>query len=73
MESIFDIFRRFPDGKPLGIESAKGLRAALGRLAHLASATPGDYFIYSEKTGGVIDFEQAMDDAVSPRQHHRAA
>jgi hypothetical protein len=73
MESTFDIFRRFPDGKPLWIESAQGLRAAQGRLAHLASATPGDYFIYSEKTGGVIDFERTMDDAVSPRQHHQAA
>ena len=53
MESIFDIFRRFPDG-PLWIESVEGLSAARDRLAYLASSAPGEYFIYSEKTGGVI-------------------
>jgi hypothetical protein len=67
METIFDIFRRLPDGKPLWIESVQGLHAAKDRLSHLLSATPGEYFIYSEKSGGVIvDFD-------SPAQKHQAA
>lgn len=67
METIFDIFRRLPDGKPLWIESVQGLRAATARLEYLAAATPGDYFLYSEKSGGMVDIGETI------QQKHRAA
>ena len=55
MKSIFDIFKRLPDGKPLWIEAAEGLAEAKVQLSRLAAATPGEYFIYSERNGGVIE------------------
>jgi hypothetical protein len=67
METIFDIFRRLPDGKPLWIESIQGLHAAKDRLAYLVSATPGEYFIYSEKSGGVVVAFNSV------REKHQAA
>jgi hypothetical protein len=70
MQSIFDIFRRFPSG-PLWIESVEDLSAAKERLAYLAASTPGEYFIYSEKTGGVID--DVNEDVLSPQRRHQAA
>jgi hypothetical protein len=67
MNTIFDIFRRLPDGKPLWIESVEGFSEAKECLFRLVSAVPGDYFIYSEKTGGVVRFSDAL------RSKHQAA
>jgi hypothetical protein len=55
MEPIFDIFRTLPDGSPIWLESVEGLQQAKRRLNWLAQLQPGRYFIYSEKTGGVVE------------------
>ena len=55
MSTIFDIFKRLPDGKPLWIESIEGLAQARRRFAELTSTKPGEYFIYSEQRGEVIE------------------
>jgi hypothetical protein len=52
--AMFDIFSRLPDGSPLWLESVEGLEQARSRLNGLARLRPGQYFIYSEKTGGVV-------------------
>jgi hypothetical protein len=76
MDTIFDIFMRLPDGKPLWIESVEGLQPARQKLSHLASAARAEYFIYSEKTGGVIE-ESSPSDRVPeqsfPGSSHQAA
>ena len=54
IEPMFDIFSRLPDGSPLWLESVEGLAQAQQRLDGLARLHPGEYFIYSEKAGGVV-------------------
>ena len=60
MAPMFDIFATLPDGSPLWLEAVEGLDEARQRLSRLAQARPGIYFIYSEKTGGVV--ERTSDD-----------
>jgi hypothetical protein len=67
MSSTFDIFKRLPDGKPLWIEAVEGLDETRQCLTRLAETSPGDYFIYCEKTGGVVERLS------SSEKHHRAA
>lgn len=55
MESMFDIFSTLPDGSPLWLEAVEGLEAAKRRLRGLARIRPGNYFIYSERNGGVVE------------------
>ena len=55
MEPIYDLFSRLPDGSPLWLESIEGLEKAEKRMGVLARLHPdGEYFIYSEKCGGVV-------------------
>jgi hypothetical protein len=55
MEQMFDIFATLPDGSPLWLEAVEGLDEAKKRLDGLVRSRPGNYFIYSEKTGGVVE------------------
>ena len=50
---IFDIFKRLRDGKSLWITTVEGLDEARKRTSRLASVAPGEYFIYSQKSGVV--------------------
>ncbi len=52
---MFDIFSTLPDGSPLWLEAVEGLDEARQRLYGLLRSRPGEYFIYSEKTGGVVE------------------
>jgi len=65
---LFDIFGRLPDGSPLWLESVEGWEQAKRRLNGLARLRPGSYFIYSEKTGGVVRClpEEEGEDARKP-------
>jgi len=68
MVPMFDIFVTLPDGSPLWLEAVKGLDEAIRRLNGFAEARPGSYFIYSEKTGGVVErFPCDSDKPPSPK------
>jgi hypothetical protein len=55
MNQMFDIFTTLPNGRPLWVECIEGVEEARKRMKSLATNRPGDYFIYCEKSGGVID------------------
>ncbi len=66
MEPMFDIFATLPDGSPLWLESVEGLDEAKERLSGLVRARPGRYFIYSERTGGVVERVPRDPDIIPP-------
>ena len=76
----FGIIRVLPNGIPQWIEAVKGLDEAKAHLMHLASREPGEFFIYSEKNGAIVerfvclDNEELLDDApkskTQPRRFH---
>jgi hypothetical protein len=51
----FGIIRVLPDGIPQWIEGAKALAEAKAHLMLLASREPGEFFIYSEKSGIIVE------------------
>jgi len=74
----FGIIRVLPNGIPQWIKAVKGLAEAKAHLMRLASREPGEFFIYSEKNGAIVERfvcvedEQSLDDVLkskTPRQH----
>jgi hypothetical protein len=55
MRPKFDIFERLRDGTSLWILAVEGLEEARNRMNRLAVVVPGDYLIYSEERGLVIE------------------
>jgi hypothetical protein len=55
MRSKFDIFKRLRDGTSLWIAAVEGLEEARNRINRLAIVVPGNYLIYSEEKGRVIE------------------
>ena len=55
MERKFDIFTRLRDGTSLWIAAVEGLEEARNRINRLAVVVPGNYLIYSEENGLVIE------------------
>ena len=55
MHSKFDIFKRLRDGTSLWIAAVEGLEEARNRINCLANVVPGDYLIYSEEKGFVVE------------------
>jgi hypothetical protein len=55
MRSKFDIFKRLRDGTSLWIAAVEGLSEARNRIKRLAVVAPGNYLIYSEEKGMVIE------------------
>ncbi len=55
MRPKFDIFKRLRDGTSLWIAAVEGLEEARNRMNRLAVVVPGDYLIYSEERGLVIE------------------
>jgi hypothetical protein len=64
----FGIIRMLPDGIPQFVEAVGGLAETKARVMRLASRQPGEFFIYSEKTGNIVEHficsesEMDMDD-----------
>jgi hypothetical protein len=74
----FGIIRVLPNGIPQWIEAVIGLAEAQAHLLRLASREPGEFFIYSEKNGAIlerfvcVENEQSPDDvpkSKTPPQH----
>ena len=55
MRPKFDIFKRLRDGTSLWIAAVEGLEEARNRMNRLVVVVPGDYLIYSEERGLVIE------------------
>jgi hypothetical protein len=55
MRPKFDIFKRLRDGTSIWILAVEGLEEARNRMNRLAVVVPGDYLIYSEEKGLVIE------------------
>jgi hypothetical protein len=55
MHPKFDIFKRLRNGTSLWIMAVEGLEEARNRIRRLANVVPGDYLIYSEEKGLVIE------------------
>jgi hypothetical protein len=51
MIAPLDIFRQETYGTPVWIESCPDLESAKARITVLALSKPGEYFIFSAKTG----------------------
>jgi hypothetical protein len=69
-EAMYDIFMRFPDGAPLWLEAVEGLDRARKRLASLASTSDAEYFIYSEKSGGIVERNPDVDSVPREKAEH---
>lgn len=59
MDAKFDIFKRLPDGHPIWVKAVDGLEEAKNQLARLAVSSPGEYFIYSARNGGIVQGKMA--------------
>ena len=54
MIAPFDIFRLGADGHPVWVEAVPTLDAAKIRVQSLGATFPGQYMIFSQKTGNKI-------------------
>ena len=67
------IIQVLPNGIPQWIEAVKGLAEAKAHLMHLASREPGEFFIYSEKSGIIVERfvcvenEELLDEEPEPK------
>jgi hypothetical protein len=52
----FDIFKRLRNGKPLWITEVHGLEEARERTSRLAHIAPGEYLIYSQQKGIIVEY-----------------
>jgi hypothetical protein len=57
MESTtFDIFKRLRNGRPLWITSVPGIEEARMRVDRLGLVAPGEYLIYSQQKGVIVEY-----------------
>jgi hypothetical protein len=55
VNTIYDIFRNFPDSGPIWMEAVQGLENVVGRLKILVQTRPGDYFVYDSTSAKIIE------------------
>jgi hypothetical protein len=55
MSSKFDIFKQLRNGTSIWIVAVEGLEQARNRVNHLAVIGPGDYLIYSQAKGLIVE------------------
>jgi len=56
MDTTFDIFKRLRNGKPLWITSVPGIEEARMRVHRLGAVAPGEYLIYSQRKGVIVEY-----------------
>jgi hypothetical protein len=66
MVSIYDIFKRRADGYPFWITTVDDLEEARERTSRYAFVVPGEYFIYSQGEGLILE-------CVTPKKEARRA
>jgi hypothetical protein len=55
MRPKFDIFKRLRDGTSLWILAVETLEEARNRMNRLVVVAPGDYLIYSQERGLIVE------------------
>ena len=55
MEPTYDIFKRRADGYPFWITAVETLEKARERTTNYALVVPGEYFIYSQGEGIILE------------------
>ena len=50
----YDIFRRAESGDPIWVEAVGDLETAKGRIIELSAAVPGQYVVFSQKSGRMV-------------------
>lgn len=55
MEMNFDIFKRLRNGKPVWITCVPEIEEARVRVNRLEGIAPGEYLIYSQERGLVVE------------------
>jgi hypothetical protein len=55
MEMNFDIFKRLRNGRPVWITSVPEIEEARVRVHRLEGIAPGEYLIYSQERGLVVE------------------
>jgi hypothetical protein len=66
MEPTYDIFKRRDDGYPFWITAVETLQEARDRTTRYALIVPGEYFIYSQGEGIILE-------CVTPKEGRRAS
>ncbi len=56
MDTAFDIFKRLRNGRPLWITSVPGIEEARVRVNRLGVVAPGEYLIYSQQKGIIVEY-----------------
>jgi hypothetical protein len=55
METKFDIFKQLRDGTTIWMAAVNGLEEAKNRINRLAVVGPGNYLVYSEEKGMIVE------------------
>ena len=50
LSPVLDIFKKDASGSPIWIDAVADLETARHRLSQLASAFPGEYFVFDQRT-----------------------
>jgi len=50
----YDILRRHSDGSFIWLEAASELSQAKDRLQHLYAASPGEYFVFDQRSQQIV-------------------
>jgi hypothetical protein len=67
MDTYFDIFKRLRNGKPLWITTVPGIEEARVRVNRLGVVAPGEYLIYSQRKGVIVEYVTASAANSAPR------
>jgi hypothetical protein len=59
MDMNFDIFKRLKNGKPLWITTVPAIEEARERVDRLEAIAPGEYMIYSQTKGIIVEYVNA--------------
>jgi hypothetical protein len=59
MDTNYDIFKRLQNGRPLWITAVLGIEEARVRVDRLEAIAPGEYLIYSQSKGIIVEYVNA--------------
>jgi hypothetical protein len=61
-----DIFKKDRNGNPVWIDAVGDVEAARHRLSQLASALPGEYFAFDQRTHKIVEFLECISSEAQP-------